>query len=406
MRLYIVPGVSQDTVFETQTRKEISKIDWFKMSDLPTWKQAGGGGGLASANAGAKFYLVTPFVGKLKQWVKENKKKHAKAALSSNTTTADTATKTPITTADSSIHSSSNLTKASAPPGPLFTDAASAWPLAQQSTPAKQPSVQRKDDSAMLLSMLNGGAIDLNRQPGQSHSSPLPAPRPQKPSTQTIDRFDAINGQTTDTTSAPQLDAEAERAKKRDALLSQLMAGSTDSTRSSASLPPQSSAGQTLLNTLMSSAGPTQSPQPAHMTNGQPTSPDKGRAGLLAMLNAGPISSSGSMPQAHQHPSVPHHPSFSPSPQFHRDPYPPFAPQQYPPPPPHHQFPHPPHQSFGNEHAPPHQHQQQPFYGQPPPMPTMHMPSPQAPPPPAPAASNTGSSNSNNGLLALLNGRG
>ncbi|PWN30652.1 DCP2-domain-containing protein, partial [Jaminaea rosea] len=65
MRLYIVPGVKKDTIFETQTRKEISKIAWFKLADLPTWKQskAAGGGGLASANASSKFYLVTPFIG-------------------------------------------------------------------------------------------------------------------------------------------------------------------------------------------------------------------------------------------------------------------------------------------------------------------------------------------------------
>lgn len=73
LRLYIVPGVKESTKFETLTRKEISKIAWFKLSDLPTWKKskdppAGMGGG--------KFYLISPFIGRLKQWIHTNKATH------------------------------------------------------------------------------------------------------------------------------------------------------------------------------------------------------------------------------------------------------------------------------------------------------------------------------------------
>ncbi|KWU42467.1 DCP2-domain-containing protein, partial [Rhodotorula sp. JG-1b] len=37
IRLYFIPGIKESTRFETRTRKEISKIDWFRLSDLPTW---------------------------------------------------------------------------------------------------------------------------------------------------------------------------------------------------------------------------------------------------------------------------------------------------------------------------------------------------------------------------------
>ncbi|KAI0669872.1 Dcp2, box A domain-containing protein [Trametes maxima] len=35
--LYIVPGVPEDFPFKTKTRKEISRISWFRLCDLPTW---------------------------------------------------------------------------------------------------------------------------------------------------------------------------------------------------------------------------------------------------------------------------------------------------------------------------------------------------------------------------------
>ncbi|PWN43420.1 DCP2-domain-containing protein, partial [Ceraceosorus guamensis] len=58
IRLYIVPGIEEETRFETLTRKEISKIAWFKLSDLPTWKKQKE----PAAGLGGKFYLISPFV--------------------------------------------------------------------------------------------------------------------------------------------------------------------------------------------------------------------------------------------------------------------------------------------------------------------------------------------------------
>ncbi|RDW63010.1 decapping enzyme complex catalytic subunit DCP2 [Aspergillus mulundensis] len=75
MRLYVFRGVPQDAYFEPRTRKEISKIEWWKLSDLPTLKkskQFDQGQAAAIAN---KFYMVAPFLHPLKKWIAQQKKK-------------------------------------------------------------------------------------------------------------------------------------------------------------------------------------------------------------------------------------------------------------------------------------------------------------------------------------------
>ena len=77
--LYVFRGVPMDTYFEPRTRKEISKIEWWKLSDLPTFKknkhQEGNGEGLAlNAN---KFYLVAPFLNDLRKWISRQRKRDA-----------------------------------------------------------------------------------------------------------------------------------------------------------------------------------------------------------------------------------------------------------------------------------------------------------------------------------------
>jgi mRNA-decapping enzyme subunit 2 len=66
--LFIVPGVPEDFNFQTKTRKEISQIAWFKLSDLPTWKRN------KSQQPNKKFYLISPFIGPLKNFI--NEKRH------------------------------------------------------------------------------------------------------------------------------------------------------------------------------------------------------------------------------------------------------------------------------------------------------------------------------------------
>ena len=79
MRLYVFRGVHRDTYFEPRTRKEISKIEWYKLSELPTLKKnKQHDEGLAVANAN-KFYMVAPFLSPLKKWIAQQKKLDARA---------------------------------------------------------------------------------------------------------------------------------------------------------------------------------------------------------------------------------------------------------------------------------------------------------------------------------------
>ena len=77
MRLYVFRGVPMDTPFQPRTRKEISKIEWYKLTDLPTLKKHKHKDSnendhhTMSAN---KFYMVAPFLAPLKKWIIQQKK--------------------------------------------------------------------------------------------------------------------------------------------------------------------------------------------------------------------------------------------------------------------------------------------------------------------------------------------
>lgn len=81
MRLYVFRGVPMDSHFEPRTRKEISKIEWYKLNDLPTLKrnrqQEGMGEQLATAN---KFYMVAPFLVPLKKWISQQRKRESRVS--------------------------------------------------------------------------------------------------------------------------------------------------------------------------------------------------------------------------------------------------------------------------------------------------------------------------------------
>lgn len=77
LRLYVFRDVPMDYNFQPQTRKEISKIQWYKLSELPTFrkKNAQNQEPVVGAN---KFYMVAPFLVPLKKWVTAQKRQDEK----------------------------------------------------------------------------------------------------------------------------------------------------------------------------------------------------------------------------------------------------------------------------------------------------------------------------------------
>ncbi|KAL5328968.1 hypothetical protein ACEPPN_002477 [Leptodophora sp. 'Broadleaf-Isolate-01'] len=82
VHLFVFRNVPMDTPFAPRTRKEISKIDWWLLSDLPAYRKKGREQ-QAPVQNGNKFYMVAPFLVKLRKWMLEERKNDAKR-ISSN----------------------------------------------------------------------------------------------------------------------------------------------------------------------------------------------------------------------------------------------------------------------------------------------------------------------------------
>ncbi|KAG6842221.1 hypothetical protein C0991_000191 [Blastosporella zonata] len=97
--LFIVPGVPEDYPFKTKTRKEISKIEWFRLADLPTWKR--------NKTAAGRFYLISPFIGPLKAFINGNKPRHPRKTPKPKRAQPDMTSTTPAPmTAGDAVHES------------------------------------------------------------------------------------------------------------------------------------------------------------------------------------------------------------------------------------------------------------------------------------------------------------
>ncbi|XP_055623765.1 m7GpppN-mRNA hydrolase-like [Toxorhynchites rutilus septentrionalis] len=64
-RLYIIPNVSQNTVFRTQTKNEIRQIKWFPINTLPD----SGDSGDICIKEGLKFFRVHQYIAQVKEWI-------------------------------------------------------------------------------------------------------------------------------------------------------------------------------------------------------------------------------------------------------------------------------------------------------------------------------------------------
>lgn len=82
IRLYVFRNVPMDTMFAPRTRKEISKIQWYKLSELPAFRKKGTNqdNDAAAASNANKFYMVAPFLVPLKKWVLQQRRKDAARA--------------------------------------------------------------------------------------------------------------------------------------------------------------------------------------------------------------------------------------------------------------------------------------------------------------------------------------
>ncbi|XP_042514492.1 mRNA-decapping enzyme subunit 2-like isoform X2 [Macadamia integrifolia] len=68
VRLYIISGVKDDTVFAPMTKKEISEISWHRIDEL----QPVGNDVISRGPNGLKLYMVSPFWANLKAWIAKN----------------------------------------------------------------------------------------------------------------------------------------------------------------------------------------------------------------------------------------------------------------------------------------------------------------------------------------------
>ncbi|OAR01803.1 hypothetical protein LLEC1_00679 [Akanthomyces lecanii] len=81
LRLYVFRDVPMDYNFEPQTRKEISKIQWYKLSELPTFRKKNAQNQNEPAVGANKFYMVAPFLVPLKKWVTAQKRHEEKRTV-------------------------------------------------------------------------------------------------------------------------------------------------------------------------------------------------------------------------------------------------------------------------------------------------------------------------------------
>jgi mRNA-decapping enzyme subunit 2 len=78
IRLYVFRNVPMDTHFEPRTRKEISKIEWWPLSELPAFRKKGRPEQQENIQKDNKFYNVAPFLVQLRKWIIEQKKQDTK----------------------------------------------------------------------------------------------------------------------------------------------------------------------------------------------------------------------------------------------------------------------------------------------------------------------------------------
>ncbi|GLB36140.1 putative dcp2, box A domain [Lyophyllum shimeji] len=169
--LFIVPGVPEDFPFKTKTRKEISKIQWFRLTDLPTWKR--------NKTAAGRFYLISPFIGALKAFIHERKPRIPRKALrAKKSPPTQPRNEQPYSSAKDISHESSSQSSSAEngepeTPSPHYSEphATVAEVADNESSKLDQPAVTMDPHFANLLSAL---AISASARENKSSAPPPP----------------------------------------------------------------------------------------------------------------------------------------------------------------------------------------------------------------------------------------
>ncbi|PGH19416.1 hypothetical protein AJ80_03916 [Polytolypa hystricis UAMH7299] len=170
MRLYVIRGVRKDTNFEPRTRKEISKIEWYKLSDLPTLRKAKYNDNNNSqqqqlANAGNnanKFYMVAPFLVPLKKWIAQQKKLDLAKGVTPIPPMQDTSAREPMAEEESA--------------GPTDNVTPQKDVLKEERIPSDLPEVSFTEDPSSQLKRL----LNVNNLSGLPQAPPSTQPQEMK----------------------------------------------------------------------------------------------------------------------------------------------------------------------------------------------------------------------------------
>ncbi|KAL2002498.1 hypothetical protein VTN02DRAFT_6673 [Thermoascus thermophilus] len=192
MRLYVFRGVPMDTHFEPRTRKEISKIEWYKLSELPTLKKSKYHDEKTAVTNANKFYMVAPFLHPLKKWIAQQRKLDAKAQAASaqvQPTEGETSMDEAVQAANGAITPRRELLEAATPsdlpevvpPQDVsshlkrllnISDGAPAEPT----LPSHAPQASKSDPSKSnaLLALLRSGSNGVDNQVPAKEAMPIP----------------------------------------------------------------------------------------------------------------------------------------------------------------------------------------------------------------------------------------
>lgn len=118
MRLFVFRDVPMNIDFAPRTRKEISKIAWWKLSELPAFRKKNQQQQQDPTPSSGKFYMVAPFLVPLRKWVIEQKKKDSKRIAGNQYLSAGMSHDEFLTEEDQGAESAAQMSSYEQPAGP------------------------------------------------------------------------------------------------------------------------------------------------------------------------------------------------------------------------------------------------------------------------------------------------